>query len=355
MRILEKFRAISLLLVASGVSVAHAQSGSPVPVTVENFERAESDAYFKTYATAKGRKLGRFLFRRDEAPVENQTIVRQNRDTLYGAAVFDLDAGPVTLTLPDSGGRFMSLQLFDQDQYTPAVYYGGGSYTLTKEQIGTRYVLAGLRVLVDASDPADVNAGRALQDAVKVDQPDGPGVFEVPNWDPVSHKKVRDAVLVLADTLPDSKRMFGKRGEVDPVRHLLGTGSLWGGNPEKDATYINVFPDKNDGKTIYRLKIGDVPVDGFWSISLYNAKGYFEPNKLSAYNVNDLTAKKNVDGSVDVQFGGCDGKIPNCLPTMKGWNYTVRLYRPRAEILDGRWKFPQAQPESEARAVGGQK
>jgi hypothetical protein len=41
--------------------------------------------------------------------------------------------------------------------------------------------------------------------------------------------------------------------------------------------------------------------------------------------------------------GGCDGKIPNCLPIMKGWNYMVRLYHPRDEILNGTWKFPQAQ------------
>jgi hypothetical protein len=27
---------------------------------------------------------------------------------------------------------------------------------------------------------------------------------------------------------------------------------------------------------------------------------------------------------------------------MKGWNYTVRLYRPRIEILNGTWKFPEA-------------
>jgi hypothetical protein len=45
-----------------------------------------------------------------------------------------------------------------------------------------------------------------------------------------------------------------------------------------------------------------------------------------------------------VQFGGCDGTMPNCLPTMPGWNYLVRLYRPRAEILNGNWTFPQAQP-----------
>jgi hypothetical protein len=35
----------------------------------------------------------------------------------------------------------------------------------------------------------------------------------------------------------------------------------------------------------------------------------------------------------------CDGKIPNCLPTMAGWNYMVRLNRPRTEILNGPWKF----------------
>lgn len=46
--------------------------------------------------------------------------------------------------------------------------------------------------------------------------------------------------------------------------------------------------------------------------------------------------------SVDVQFGGCDGKIPNCLPILPGWNYTVRLNRPRPEILTSKWKFPAA-------------
>jgi hypothetical protein len=29
---------------------------------------------------------------------------------------------------------------------------------------------------------------------------------------------------------------------------------------------------------------------------------------------------------------------------MTGWNYMVRLYRPRAEILNGTWKFPDAKP-----------
>jgi hypothetical protein len=92
--------------------------------------------------------------------------------------------------------------------------------------------------------------------------------------------------------------------------------------------------------------VKDVPVDGFWSISLYNAQGFFEPNTFNAYTLNNITAKKAGDGSVVIQFGGCDGKIPNCLPITKGWNYMVRLYRPRAEILSGKFKFPEAQPSS---------
>jgi hypothetical protein len=36
--------------------------------------------------------------------------------------------------------------------------------------------------------------------------------------------------------------------------------------------------------------------------------------------------------------------VLNCLPIEPGWNYTVRLYRPRAQILNGVWIFPQAYP-----------
>src|SRR6202012_3747514 len=106
------------------------------------------------------------------------------------------------------------------------------------------------------------------------------------------------------------RRMFGARGEVDPVRHLIGTAMAWGGNPEKDAIYLNVTPSQNDGKTAYRLTVGDVPVDGFWSISVYNAEGSSEPNKANAYTLNNLAAKKNEDGSITVQFGGDNGKTP---------------------------------------------
>lgn len=334
--------AMALMLAGIGnAALAQAPASPAVPVNVENFVRAESDMFFG--AVVKDGGFGKFHFNRDVASVEKQNIVRLNRDTLYGGAVFDLDAGPVTVTLPNPAGRFLSMQVIDEDQFTHKVVYGAGKQVLSRPQIGTRYVLVALRILVDPTNAEDLKQARALQDAVVVSQK-ASGKFEVPSWDPVSQKKVREALLSLADTVGDTKGMFGTRTQVDPVRRLIGAASAWGGNPEKDATYLNVVPAKNDGTTVYKLVVKDVPVDGFWSVSVYNAKGYYEPNKLGAYTINSLTGKKEADGSIAVQFGSCDGKVPNCLPIMKGWNYMVRLYRPRATILTGKWKFPEAEP-----------
>jgi len=44
------------------------------------------------------------------------------------------------------------------------------------------------------------------------------------------------------------------------------------------------------------------------------------------------------------ELGGCDGQIPNYLPILPGWNYVVRLCRPRTEILNSTWEFSEAQP-----------
>ena len=237
------------------------------------------------------------------------------------------------------------MQVVNQDQYTPATYYGVGTYTLTRETIGTRYAIAVVRFLVDFSNKEDVQQVHALQDAIKFSQ-ERPGTFEIPNWDEESLKKVRAALLELGTTVSDSRRMFGaNEHEVDPVKHLIGSAMLWGGNPEKDALYLPITPARNDGKTVYKLTVGDVPVDGFWSLTVYNSEGYLRPNQDKAYAVNSITVKKGPDGAVTIQFGGCDGKIQNCLSIAPGWNYTVRLFRPRAEILDGTWKFPLAQPE----------
>jgi hypothetical protein len=310
-------------------------------VSPDNFARAESDLYFGNLVRDGG--FGKFFHIRELTPIDHQVVIRQNRDTVYSAGVFDLDAGAVTVTLPDAGDRFMSLQVIDEDHYTHQVVYDAGDYTLTRDQIGTRYVLVAIRTLIDPNDPADTAAVHALQDAVAVTK-DSPGTFAVPNWDPLSQKTVRNALVTLATTLPDTRRMFGTREATDPVRHLIGSANAWGGNPQKEALYLTVVPRHNDGSTVHRLTVGDVPVDGFWSVTVYNNDGYFSANPQNAYSFNNVTAQKDADGNTTIQFGGCDGTSPNCLPITPGWNYLVRLYRPQAPILDGSWTFPEAGP-----------
>jgi len=331
---------MSAVISMSPATAAQSLPGPAVPVTLDNYNRAQADVYFA--GAVKNGALGKFFHGRALAPVDQRGIIRPNRDTLYSMAVFDFDAGPVTIALPQAGKRYTALQMINEDQYTRAVVYGAGPHVLTREMIGTRYAIAVVRMLVDFSNEQDVQQVHSLQDALKVSQPHT-GTFVVPNWDEVSRKKVQAALLQLGTTVTDTRRMFGgQESELDPVRHLVGSAMLWGGNPERDALYLPITPAHNDGGTIYKLTVRDVPVDGFWSVAVYNAEGYFQPNPYNAYSVNSITAKSSPDGSVAIQFGGCDGAVPNCLPVTSGWNYTVRLFRPRPEVLDGRWKFPLA-------------
>lgn len=325
---------MSMLAVALASPVVRADE----PVTIYNFIRAESDKYFNAYVEQGG--FGKFHHIRNPTPIDKQDVIRMNRDTLYSMGIFDLTT-PVTIDKPDTDKRFQSMQVISQDHYTIMVAYKPGKYTLTRDKIGTRYVAVMFRTFVDSSKPDDIKLVNAIQDRINITQTSA-GKFEIPKWDQKSQDRMRDAVNVLASTVTSTAGMFGNKDEVDPIMHLLGTAWGWGGNPLKDATYLNVVPDKNDGTTPYTLTVKDVPVDGFWSISLYNAEGFFQKNAQNAYSINDRTATRNSDGGVTIHFGG-DPTNPNYLPIMKGWNYIVRLYQPRKEILDGSWNFPKPQ------------
>jgi hypothetical protein len=235
------------------------------------------------------------------------------------------------------------MQVIDQDHHTLEVAYNKGEYTFTRDEVGTRYLIILIRTFVDANNPADIKAANELQDQIVVRQA-SPGTFDVPDWDENGLTKLRETINVLAATRASAKGMFGSKSEVDPISHLLGTAFGWGGNPEKAAIYENVTPEKNDGKTPYILTVSEkVPVDGFVSITVYNAKGFMEKNKFNAYSVNNVTAKRNADGSVTVHFGGDPANL-NYLPITPGWNYIVRMYKPQKQIIDGFWTFPMPKP-----------
>lgn len=306
-------------------------------VNADNFVRAETHRMLSDIQGEAG-GVGRFRHNRTPASIDAQTVIRLNRDTLYSFAVVDLDR-PARLTLPDAAGRYLSAMVVNEDHYVTGVIHQPGEHVLTSEQRGSRHVLVGVRILVDPRDAADVAAVSALQDRLEI-AADAPELFVSPDYDVASLDATRNALLQLARGLDDFDRTFGTRDEVDPVRHLIGTAAGWGGLPTSEATYIGVDPGVPPGD--YALVFTDVPVDAFWSVSVYNARGFFEKNAQDLYTVNSVTAARDDDGSVTVRFLGSVGaETPaNAILTPDGWNYLIRLYRPRPEILDGRWKPP---------------
>jgi hypothetical protein len=303
------------------------------PVTLDTFVRAETDGYLVENAP---NGIGVFEHRRDPVAIDQQSVIRMNRDTLYSSIVLDLTE-PATITLPDTGGRFMSALVIDQDHYVGGVHYAPATITLTQEAIGTRYAVVFLRTFVDPNDPEDIAGAHAAQDAVTVAQADV-GVFDLPDWDQEDRIAIRERLNALAP-YQGGRPAFGTAEEVDPVAHLVGTAVGWGANPRAAAEYLFGGVAQNDGTTAYELTVSDVPVEGFWSITVYNAEGYMEAPAEQA-SLNNVTAVTSEDGSVTIRFGG-DPAAENHLRIKDGWSYVVRLYRPGPAILDGTWVFPQ--------------
>lgn len=313
-------------------------SRMPIHVNADNFVRAETHRMFRDNQAVAG-GIGRFRHNRTPARIEEQTVIRLNRDTLYSFALVDL-AEPIRVTLPDAGGRYLSAMIVNEDHYINRVLHQPGEHVLTAQEFGSRYAAIGIRILVDPTDADDVAAVAELQDSLGL-AGGTQGEFVMPDYDIASMDETRTALLQLAAGLGNYDRMFGTREDVDPVRHLIGCAAGWGGLPTSEAAYVGAEPRVTAGD--YEMVFRDVPVDAFWSVSVYNKRGFFEPNARNLYSVNSVTGVPNADGSVTVRFvTEPDAELaPNTIVTPQDWNYVIRLYRPRRQILDGSWAPPE--------------
>lgn len=310
-----------------------------VRVNVDNFVRAETSRMFVDLQR-NARGVNVFTHSRSLTSVDRQTVVRMNRDTLYSFAVVDVTAG-ATITIPEHGERYVSVMVVNLDHHVTDIFHAPGAHELTAERCGSPHVVVAARVLVDPNDPADTDAVARIQDGFRLES-NASSPFESAEYDVDSFDRTRRALATLASDLSGFGGMFGTPDEVDPVRHLIGTAVGWGGLPTREAVYVGVNPKVPVGR--YEITVGEVPVDGFWSISVYNADGFFEPNDAGVYSVNSVTAHRNDDGTITVRFGDHGPGADNSIPITDGWNYLIRLYRPRPEVLDGTWTFPPHHP-----------
>jgi len=325
--------ALALAVIVGSTLGAHADG---VMVTPDTYIRAETDIAFADFQRRAGGKVNTNAFVREPTLLADQTVIRMNRDTLYGSAVVDTKGG-ATITVPEAAdGRYLSVLVIDNDHYAPAVFYAPGTYDLPDE---TRYVALLYRVqLLDYADPKDVAAANMLQDQFVV-QASSAMPFPAPQWDVDSMLALRKSYEVefrkFAQFEPD---WMGPRGEVNEVTRHLAAAGAWGLFPEKDAVYIN-YAGPSDPSACYTATYETPETQAFWSITVYGADGFMKSDKNV---INDRNVAANDDGTFTAYFGSeasCGDK-PNRVDVSEGWNFLMRIYRPGPAILSRRYTLP---------------
>jgi hypothetical protein len=104
-----------------------------------------------------------------------------------------------------------------------------------------------------------------------------------------------------------------------------------------------------DGSKTYAITFAageEPPVNGFWSMTLYNKEHFFHANDLGRYSLGtkNTTLQRNQDGSLTLYAGATspgDGKESNWLPAPDGaFSLYIRAYWGKEAILDGTWQPP---------------
>ena len=308
-------------------------------VTDENYARAESEIIFAGYiqkiAAATGTNgMGVWLHLREGADPKDRTVMRINFDTLYSFAIIDLTEDAV-LTMPETNGRYQSAWFITDEHYNPTAFIEPGTYTLTQEDMGRRYIMIGMRIQVNVADPADLAIVHEIQNQLKLEQNDTGEFAPSADWDMEELLAMRAKYQELAEAEGlVSEQVFGKKGEVPLKEHNAGAAMGWGGLTAERAVYPNIFPESTEPQT---LTLKDVPAGAFWSVTVYDADGFPQGD---VYNINSAFAVPEDDGSVVIHFGGDKGAA-NYMDIFENWNLSLRIYEPTEAYFSGEWVMPE--------------
>lgn len=301
-----------------------------IPVTLDNYKTAESDLAFNNVTKFVG--TNKFLHFPVEAfDLENQTVVRMNRDTIYSGAIVNVSKG-ATVTLPESDGRYMSAMIVQNDHYIDQVFKTPGKHVIEAD---TDFVLVAVRIRANVNDPEDGDKIRALQQAITISA-NASEPHVMPNYDMDQLVALRNELAAEAAEKGSLNNMQGARGTVDERMHLLGTAAGWGLLPDANARYLSY--GQEDGQGCFQATYSVPPFNkpGFFSITMYDANGWIFSDRaiLNEYNI-----EFNDNGTFDVNFGECGDNAKNNLPIVEGWNFLMRVYEPRLTQLDS-YKLP---------------
>ncbi|NQZ53984.1 MAG: DUF1254 domain-containing protein, partial [Piscirickettsiaceae bacterium] len=274
---------------ATLISEEVTQQVETTTVTEENYDIAETqgiiESYIKKIAKATNTDgIGVFWHDRKTADPKDKTIPRINFDTIYSWTIVDLTE-ELTLTMPETGSRYQSAWIVDEEHYNPMAFNEPGEYKLTEENVGTRYAVVAIRTQVNSTDPDDLAKANKAQDGLMLLQKDKGAYVPSYKWNHDEVKNMRAHFEKLAkDKGITSEVMFGKKGERTPEQHRAGTAVGWGGFTPEQAVYPLFYPTSTEYQT---LTLKEVPTDNFWSVTVYDEGGFAATD---TYNINSQFA-----------------------------------------------------------------
>jgi hypothetical protein len=283
--------------------------------------------------------VNRFFHFRAPTPLDQQTVVRMNRDTLYSGAVIDVTGG-ATITFPEvPDDRYVSILIIDNDHYAPVVFYDPGVHEIPTD---TDFMFAAVRIQIfDPTDPGEVALINALQDQFVITAGNANPLPPF-DWDRDSLDALRIQYEAEAASFANFNGMMGPRGQVNEATRHIAAAAGWGLFPERHATYLGAFPGLGTDRCFTATY--DVPENGaFWSITMYDGTGFIAyENSI----VNSSNVTMNDDGTFTAFFGSKElcGDVPNRIDTPEDWNFMMRIYLPGPSVLDGTYTLPEVVP-----------
>jgi hypothetical protein len=325
------------------IAIAGAAVAGELKPTEETFSSAMADIYFQQVIDRGGDNA--FAHMREVSSVENQNIIRENRDTLYSWGVFDVRNG-LEITLPAAGDLYMSALVIDNDTFIvreeDAEKTGDiGTYQayadrervirISHDKAVTDFIYIILRTQTDQTPEGDARAA-ALQDQVRVENGSNPASWQSRDWDLDAVREMQATFVPYLEKIvaQGTEKGYNERGKTDPFVHNFYSAIGWGGQLERYATYGTTADLTEFGADCAVATIPEPPVDyersGFWSYQVYGLDGFIASNNSTLNNHNTVP---NKDGTITLRFGSeqaCGTNENRADKNDEGFSITSRFY-----------------------------
>lgn len=322
---------------------ASASQAEMLAPTEENFSSAMADIYFQEVIGRGGDNT--FAHMRQVSSVENQNIIRENRDTLYSWGIFDVRNG-LEITLPAAGDLYMSALVIDNDTFivreedysetgdigTYQAYEDRPrTVRISHAQTVTDFLYIILRTQTDQTSAGDERA-RALQDQVRVSNGEAPESWTARDWDLEAVREMQAAFVPYLEEIVSqgTEKGYNERGKTEPFIHNFYSAIGWGGQLERYASYGTTADLTEFGTGCAVATIAPPPIDfersGFWSYQVYGLDGYIASNNSTLNNQNTIA---NADGTITLRFGSkeaCGTDENRADKNDDGFSITSRFY-----------------------------